>query len=60
MLTITTERNKYPNRDKYIEGACLSSDTKPTQGIENGSCLIEMDTSTVFFFDEQNHTWRAW
>lgn len=40
-----------------VEGKCLSTDTKPTD-VANGSCLIEMDTSDVYFFDEQNKTWR--
>lgn len=44
----------------YIEGECLSTDTKPTTGIANGSKLLEMDTSTLYVFDEENETWRAW
>ena len=39
---------------------CLSTDSKPTTGIANGSVLIEMDTSNIYFFDEANATWRAW
>lgn len=44
---------------EVIEGTCLSSDTKPTN-YGNGSILIEMDTSTLYFFDEAGNTWRAW
>lgn len=36
---------------------CLSSDSKPAD-VDNGSVLIEMDTKKVYFFDEENHTWR--
>lgn len=43
-----------------IEGHCLSTDTKPIENVLNGSMLLEMDTSTVFFFDEANHQWIAW
>lgn len=41
-----------------IEGHCLSTDTKPTDKILNGSVLIEMDTGTVQFFDEAGTTWH--
>lgn len=43
----------------YIEGACLSSDTKPT-GVMNGSKLMEMDTSTMYMYDAEAEEWRAW
>lgn len=42
-----------------IEGDCLSTDTKPTK-YANGSTLIEMDTGTVYKYDDENDTWRAW
>lgn len=42
----------------YVEGACLSTDTKPTTQIANGSCLIEMDTGKVFFYDEAGISWK--
>lgn len=44
----------------YIEGSCLSTDAKPTDGIANGSVLFEMDTGTMYKFDEENVAWRAW
>lgn len=37
---------------------CLSTDSKPAKA-ENGTVLVEMDTSTVYIFDEQNSTWRV-
>lgn len=43
-----------------IEATCLSSDTKPTQDVANGSILMEMDTSTLYMFDEASNTWRVW
>lgn len=38
----------------------LSTDSKPTEGVGNGSAFIEMDTSKVYFFDVDNITWREW
>lgn len=43
-----------------IEAHCLAADEKPTEGIANGSTCIEMDTSTLYFFDQTNKVWRAW
>lgn len=34
----------------YIEAACLSTDSKPTD-CSTGSILVEVDTGNVFFFD---------
>lgn len=47
----------YNNGDVLIEAACLSTDTKPTDGIANGSACIEMDTGDRFMFDEENGEW---
>ncbi len=38
---------------------CLSTDTKPIENVANGSCLYEMDSSTFYFFDEENKRWLA-
>lgn len=46
------------NRLWYVEGHCLSTDSKPTQHIANGSCMIEMDTGKVYFYDQAGGTWR--
>lgn len=43
-----------------VEGSCLSTEDKPKSTIANGSVLKEMDTATVYLFDETNQTWRAW
>ena len=37
----------------------LSTDAKPSEA-PNGSIFLEMDTSTVSFFDAENGTWRVW
>lgn len=45
----------------YLEGECLSTDTKPTSAnIMNGSKLLEMDTSTLYIYDAENGVWREW
>ena len=44
----------------YSEGECLSTDTKPTEGIGNGSKLLEMDTGKLYMFDAENITWVEW
>lgn len=61
MFTNTNARMATLNPDTiYFNAVCVSSDTKPTTGVANGSICIEMDTGTIYFFDEANHVWRAW
>lgn len=66
MVTITAKH--YSEKDSELaanalenikcrEGVCLSTDAKPTDW-ENGSTLLEMDTSKVFVYDKANSTWR--
>lgn len=45
------------NNKEYVEYTCLASDTKPTIGIITGSICVEVDTGTVFFFDETAGEW---
>jgi len=40
-----------------VEVRCLSTDTKPTAGIKNGSKLIEMDSQDVYYYDAENEEW---
>ena len=37
--------------------AGLSTDTKPTTGVANGSVFIEMDTSKVYMFNAASGEW---
>lgn len=37
---------------------CLSTDTKPTVSVTNGSRLLEMDTGKTYIYDEENATWE--
>lgn len=36
---------------------CLSTDTKPTNHIKNGSTLYEIDTGEGYVFDKDSMTW---
>lgn len=47
----------YNNGHTLIEAACLSTDTKPTTGIGNGSLCLEMDTGKIYAFNETASTW---
>ena len=47
-------------RKEYIEGECLSTDTKPTDDtIYNGSRIIEMDSATIYHWDDENKKWES-
>jgi len=39
------------------EGFCLSTDTKPIEGVRNGQSLYEMDTRKLWLFDAENKRW---
>lgn len=45
------------NGTQLIEAAALSTDTKPTAGIANGSLCLEMDTGKVYAFDQAGSEW---
>lgn len=54
----TNRMASYITKDKIlIEAACLSTDTKPTTGIANGSLCLEMDTGKIYAFNETASTW---
>lgn len=61
MITWNVERQVAPGKF-YREGSCISDDTKPEEDttMANGSLLLEMDTSTAYFYDEEAGEWRAW
>lgn len=42
------------------EGFCMSTEEKPTEGIDSGSMLTEIDTGKVYCFALQNKTWYHW
>lgn len=63
MITYTVKKPAHGTAEgeivNYVEGSCISTDVKP-DNVANGSILMEMDTSTMYMFDENAGTWRAW
>ena len=57
MITIM-ETKKIFNNKQLVDIACLSTDTKPTIGIMNGSMLIEVNTGKLYVFDESASAWN--
>lgn len=58
MVTYTeTKARSYSGRS-LVKIACLSTDTKPTENIMNGSVCDEMDTGIRYRFDEEGGQWR--
>lgn len=41
----------------FNRARCLSTDTKPTDKIRNGSTLYEIDTGKGYVFDSDSKTW---
>ena len=63
MVRITLERlvpnNAGDPRKKYVEIACKSTDTKPTnEEWVSGSVLIEVNTGRAYFYEEEADTWN--
>ena len=60
---VTTGNVRYNSQNQAVQAIVyygLSTDDKPATGVGNGSCFIEMDTSTVYFYDEADSSWREW
>ena len=47
----------YGQEKILVEAVCLSTDSKPTTGIANGSMCIEMDTGKIYAFNEAGSAW---
>ena len=45
------------NGKRQIQAFGLSTDAKPTADILTGSVFFEIDTTDVFFFDEDSGDW---
>lgn len=60
-MAVRTLVDKVHTNDKcYVEISCLSTDTKPVDGIVTGSICLEVDTGKVYFFDEDGDTGEEW
>ena len=56
MLRILNERIIEGNK-KYIEAACLSTDSKPTADLVTGSVLVTVDNGKGYLFNETAGEW---
>ena len=52
--TCVHEDGSTSQRSEYF---WLSTDEKPTEGVENADIGYEMDTKRVFLFDDTNKNW---
>jgi len=52
------ESTTYEDGKQNVEVSCLSTDTKPTDGIASGSILLEADTGDLYVFNEDANTWN--
>lgn len=57
MITIYREEG-IVNDKQELEYRGLSTDTKPTENVENGSVFIEIDTGKIYMFDLENEEWQ--
>lgn len=56
---ITTYRKNTLIKDKpELELRGLSTDTKPTEKVINGTTFIEMDTGKIYMYDLENEEWK--
>lgn len=54
----TTTKSIYVGNDKVlVQAVCKTDDTKPTDGIANGSICFNMETSAFSMFDEASASW---
>lgn len=65
MISIYQKNNSITRKGietKEMEFRGLSTDTKPTEldgeSVTNGSVFIEIDTGSVFVFDENGQEWN--
>ena len=48
---------KVKTAEKPAEYYGLSTDTKPTDGVDNGAFFVEMDTGKLYLFDAEGDEW---
>lgn len=60
MVTSVTNVQVSKNGHDYVyqEYCGLSTDSKPTTKVFNGSTFLEMDTGDLYVFDAESMTWR--
>lgn len=56
MVTVAKTVKMIGNKS-MVNGVCLSTDTKPTANMANGSLMLEMDTGDIYAFNEASTAW---
>lgn len=51
------DADEFTSAKNYVELACDSTETKPTQMIADGSIALETDTGKVYVFNEKSSAW---
>ena len=54
-MTITVE--KYIGGERYIEGTCVSTETKPEDNIAMGSKLYCLDENKIYYYKDETDKW---
>lgn len=54
---VTLYRAAYQNEFRAKEYNGLSTESKPTLNVENGSYFVEIDTGDIYRFDAENEQW---
>lgn len=57
MITVYRENGIVEGKGE-LEYRGLSTDTKPTENITNGSVFIEIDTGKLYMFDAEGTQWK--
>ena len=52
-----TKSTYFGNNKILIEAVCLADDSKPTDGVANGSLCLVMDTGKIYAFNEAGSAW---
>lgn len=58
MITVYRENGLVNGTEVELEYRGLSTDTKPTENITNGTVFIEIDTGKVYMFDADGSQWK--
>ena len=51
------DADEFTSAKYYVELACDSSETKPTEMISDGSIALETNTGKMFVFNEKTSAW---
>lgn len=54
---VTLDKIGGQSERRACEFVGLSTDTKPTGDIPNGSSFFEIDTLKIYFYDKENEDW---